>query len=272
MRIGICALGFAIGGLALPSAVLAQRADDTFYARGGVFFSKVDSSLKLDGNNGSLGTDIDFEGDLSLDRHDTQPFGLIGWRFSSDWRVEAEYFSLSRSGNAVIDRQIVVGDTVYEVGADVGAGLTTSVYRMGFGYSFVNNEQAEVGVRLGAHLTNFKVFVEGVGSVNGNTAALNREERRQLVPLPTLGIYGRYDISKTFAIVGRIDYFTLKIDDYKGELIDISGGVTARVTKNIGIGADYRYVDYKLRATANDFTGQVNYKFHGPFVYIELGF
>jgi hypothetical protein len=44
------------------------------------------------------------------------------------------------------------------------------------------------------------------------------------------------------------------------------------INRNFGIGADFRYVDYRLRATANDFTGRVQYNFYGPFVYAVVGF
>jgi hypothetical protein len=44
------------------------------------------------------------------------------------------------------------------------------------------------------------------------------------------------------------------------------------VHKNFGIGADFRYVDYRLRATTDEFTGRVRYDFYGPFVYAVVGF
>lgn len=64
----------------------------------------------------------------------------------------------------------------------------------------------------------------------------------------------------------------MKISDYKGELLDASLGINAMINKTIGIGADFRYVDYRLRATATDFTGRVRYNFYGPFLYAVVGF
>jgi opacity protein-like surface antigen len=256
------------------SAALAQRADDTFYLKGGAFISQLNSNLRIDSNStGAIGTEISFEKDLGLGGTSVGPYALAGWRFSKHFRFEFEYFTLERNATATIDRQIRFGETVYPVNGSITSGLFTDVYRFSVGWSFLHGDDYELGANLGIYLNDFGAFVEGQGTVDGvGSATLSREQRDQLVPLPTLGVYGRYDINKVWSLNGRVDYFSVKIDQYKGSIIDVSGGISARVTKNIGIGADFRYVDYGLRATATDFTGQVNYNFYGPFLFVELGF
>lgn len=269
------ALRFATAGLLLATstAAFAQRADDTFFLKGGAFISDINGNFRIDGNNGTIGSDVSLEKDLGLSGTSVGPYALAGWRFSKHWRFEFEYFTLSREGNKTIDRAITVGDTVYPVNADISAGLFTDIYRFSIGWSFLHGADYEFGANLGIYLNDFGAYVEGEGSIGGvGSATLQREQRNQLVPLPTLGLYGRYDINKVWSLNGRVDYFSVKIDQYKGSIIDVSGGISARVTKNLGIGADFRYVDYGLRATADKFTGQVNYNFYGPFLFVELGF
>lgn len=269
-NVKLAAIAAVLAAAAVPARAEQPRHD--FYAKGGVFFNSVDSSIRIDANNVNIGSEIDFENDLGLPSKTTLPFGLVGWRFSDNWRVEGEFFTLSRTRTKTIDRNITFGDVTYPVNGSVTAGLKTNIYRLVVGYSFVNRPDLEIGADFGAHLSNFSTFIEGVGSVAGATSALRREERSQLVPLPTVGVYGRYKLNDIFALVGRVDYFQLKISDYKGNLVDASAGVTARLTDHIGIGADFRYVDYGLRATATDFTGNVDYTFYGPFLYLTLGF
>lgn len=256
----------------LPSATLAQRADNDFYAKAGGFFSTVDSTLRIDSNSGRLGTEIDFEGDLGLTTKKAMPFALAGWRFSDRWRAEIEYFRLARDRTHVIDRTLTIGDTVFPVNGSVSAGLSTDVYRAAIGYSFAHGDKFEIGANAGLHLSKFEVFVEGQGNAGTLTGVLRRESRDQLVPLPTLGFYGTYNLDDTFALISRMNYFQLKISDYKGQLIDGSIGITAQLTKNFGVGADFRYVDYRLRATGDNFTGRINYRFYGPFLYAAVGF
>jgi opacity protein-like surface antigen len=268
-------LRFATAGLLLASstAALAQRADDKFFLKGGAFLSWVNSEFQINGDNGQIGSDVDLEKDFGLGSDgQAGPYALLGWRFSKHWRVEFEYFSLGREATKIIDRDLIIGDTTYPVNGEVTAGLFTDVYRLSVGWSFLHGEDYELGANLGFYLSDFGVYAEGSGCANGVCGSLQREQRDQLVPLPTLGFYGRYDLSKVWSLNARADYFSIKIDQYKGSIIDVSGGVSARVTKNIGLGVDFRYIDYGLRASAQDFTGQVNYNFYGPFFFIELGF
>jgi len=39
-----------------------------------------------------------------------------------------------------------------------------------------------------------------------------------------------------------------------------------------GAGLGYRYDDYKLTSTRDDFHGRVDYKFKGPQLFLEAGF
>ena len=89
---------------------------------------------------------------------------------------------------------------------------------------------------------------------------------------PNLGLYANVDLSRTFSLNAGANWFKIKVGDYKGNIFDVSAGISARVVRNLGIGARYRYVDYGLRAQADDWDGKVNYRFHGPAVFVELGF
>lgn len=243
-----------------------------FYAKGGVFFAKVDSKLRLDGTSGALGTDLDFESDLGLPSSKALPFGLVGWRFSGNWRAEIEYFSLSRETTKTLDRTVTIADTVYPVNASLRSGLATDIYRLAIGYSFARGDNYEIGGNLGFHLSNFAVFAEGNGSVGNAAGSFRSERKEQLVPLPTVGLYANYQINQTLGLAARANYFQLRISDYKGQLTDLSVGATARINRNFGLGADFRYVDYRLTAYANDFTGSINYNFYGPFLYAFVNF
>jgi hypothetical protein len=271
MHVGTAALVASLL-VAVPSIAMARPGDDRFYAKAGAFFPAVNSDLRIDGNGGTIGTEIDLENDLGLPVHKTLPFGLIGWRFSDNWRVEAEYFSVSRESNIILDKDLSIGNTTFPVNANITSGLSTDVYRLAVGHSFSSGENYDIGGNIGLHLSDFAVFAEGTGSVNGVGGTRSSERRNQLVPLPTLGLYGLFAINDTLTLVSRINYFQLKISDYKGQLVDGSIGITAKLNRNFGIGADFRYVDYRLRAEADNFTGRVRYDFYGPFVYIVAGF
>jgi hypothetical protein len=269
----IAAAGLGATQASAQDALGAMTFDNSrFYAKAGVFFAKVDSTLRLDGTGGNIGTDLDLETDLGLPTSKALPFGLVGWRFSENWRAEFEYFSLARETTKTLDRTVTIGDTTYPVNASLRSGLSTDIFRLAVGYSFARGANYEIGGNLGVHMSNFGVFAEGNGSVGTSVGAFRSERKEQLVPLPTLGLYANYQINETLGLAARANYFQLRIADYKGQLTDVSVGATARINRSFGLGADFRYVDYRLTAYANDFTGRINYNFYGPFLYAFVNF
>ena len=270
-RIILLASSAVLSGLiAVPA--LAERPEDNYWLSGTAMFAAADTTLRID-HSGGLGTGISLEKDIGLHAHETLPVVLGGARLSDHWRVEAEYLRFKRSGSAAIKRPLTIGDTTYNVNTNLAGSLESNTYRIGVGYSFVKTDTAELGVSAGFHITRFNTSFVGTGSVNGGgQAVLVSTNRGVTAPLPTLGLYGSYSLSKMFSLTGRADYLSIKIGDVKGKLIDTQAGVAARVFKHVSVGAGYRYVEYDVKAEKGKFLGTLNYQFHGPVVFAELAF
>ena len=100
----------------------------------------------------------------------------------------------------------------------------------------------------------------------------SNEKRDTLVPLPTAGLYGTYKVSDQVSLRGRVDFLSLKYEDYDGKLINWMASIDWRFAKNWGVGLGYRYVDYDLEATSTDFRGEINYNFKGPTLFLNAAF
>ena len=59
---------------------------------------------------------------------------------------------------------------------------------------------------------------------------------------------------------------------YDGSLVNWLGAIDWRFAKNWVTGVGYRYVNYKVGVTKSDFTGQVDYRFKGPTIYVWANF
>lgn len=224
----------------------------------GAYAPKVDTNVNLHGPGGA-GTTVSFEDELGLADRKTMAAILGRVRLGERWRIEAEYFSLDRSGTRAVSRTINWGGNVYTAGTVVTSEFNSDIYRLSGGYSFVKDARRELGVALGLHVTDFttSLAAAGVGTRSGDA----------LAPLPTIGLYGAYAFTPKWLLSGRVDYFSLKYDEYDGSLKNLSAGIDYRFARNFGIGVSYRYVDYQLDATKASFTGSVNYQFSGPQLY-----
>lgn len=270
-RIFSCAATAMLLTISFPA--YAERPADRAWLQAGIYRPSFNSHAQVNVPDAPIdGSDISFEGDLGLAKQKTVANVEAGVRITNRLRLEGGYFSLRRNASHVLDRDIRWEETVYPVNTQIGAGFRTDVHRVALGYSLLKTEDAELGIRIGAHVTRFDMFIEGSALVEGRPLARRREQKDKTLPLPHLGTYANYNISPALALHGGANYFELSIDDKKGRLVELSAGVSARITPNIGLGARYRYVDYSLRVQSEDWRGKVDYRFRGPALFIEAAF
>lgn len=262
-----------LAAMITASPALAERPEDKVWLQGGVFRARVDTYARVDNPAlGLPGTRVDFEGDLGLKQNQWAPKIAGGVRLGRAFRVEADYFSLDRSGTNTLDRLLGVDESVFPAGATVDSEFSTKIWRIAGGWSPVLNDTTEFGIALGVHLTDASFSIATtLPSPAGGTIDIV-ERRARTVPLPNVGIYVNHSLDKTFGLHGKVDFFSLRIGDYKGRLIDAQAGVSARVARNVGLGLAYRYVDYDLEVDKPDWGGKLEYQYHGPLAFVEVAF
>jgi len=265
-------LAAAIALAGFGSSALAEGPQDRYWAELEYFFPTISSTARLDFPNTNIpGTQINLEDDLGLADRKGTPYVLLGMRLAERWRLEFEYYQLNRSSTLTINRNLQWGAVTFPASASVNTTFDTSIYRLTGGYSFYRTPQAEAGAAVGLHITDFKIALSGQG--NGPAGlAFQSEQRDQLVPLPTVGLYGSYMLSDRWVLRGRVDYLTLNYQGYDGSLKNLLLALDWRFAKNWSAGLGYRFVDYQLESTKARFHGQVNYKFKGPTLFIGAMF
>lgn len=224
-----------------------------------LFYPDVSTTARLDNSTTGRGTEIDFEQDLDLTDRKALGAFMGSVRLGEKWRIEAEYFALNRSGTRVINRDLSWGNITFPVNTSVSSSFDTDVYRLSGGYSFIKDDKKEFGVALGLFVTDFKASL--------STPTLGTSQGDTLAPLPTLGVYGAYAFTPKWLLSGRVDYFSLNYDNYDGSLTNFQVSVDYRFTRTFGVGVGYRYVDYNLEVSDSSWSGNVDYKFHGPTLY-----
>ena len=261
------------GAACAAAPASAQSFDDKFWIEAGFYWPKIDTTIQVSSvANSTIGTEVDFEDDLNLGEGEGLPSLTAGARLSKRFRIVGEYYSLGRSSETTLARDIVFDDVTYPASATVTSEFDSSVYRFSVGYSFVRKPNVELGGAIGLHATDFAVSLDGMGTVGGSTAQIQQRRREALAPLPTLGIYGSFVVAPRVQIGGNVDFLSLNIGDYDGRLINAQASVSYRVFKNVGVGVMYRYVDYRLDVEKEDWTGRLTYQFSGPAVFLIAGF
>ncbi len=262
---GLALLGILASGLAIGQEAWTVNPglQDGFTLEVGAYAPTVKTTAHFDSTLGP-GTSVSFEDDLGLDDRKVSVSLLGKLRLGQRWRIEGEYFALNRSGSRAIDKTINWGGNTYPIGITADSEFDSDIYRLSVGYSFIKDTQAEFGVALGLHVTDFNMSIAG--------ANVARRTADALAPLPTIGFYGSYALTPRWLLSGRVDFFSLKYNDYDGSLVNAVAAVDYRFTRNFGIGLGYRYVDYDLDVTKSSFSGGVQYQFSGPVLYLVGSF
>jgi hypothetical protein len=259
-------------GLLASQLARAETPQDSHWVQLEYFRPNVNSSARLDASATVRGTTLDMERDLGLAHSQGTPYFLLGTRLGQPWRLEFEYYQLRRSGARSLNRDVQWGDATFPLATTIDAHFNTTIYRLTGGWSFIRTNQAELGAALGLHVTDFDLGLAGQVAGAATAASFQQVRRDQLVPLPTIGAYGSYQVAPQWTVQGRVDYLSLNYQNYDGKLVNSLAAVDWRFSRNFSVGAGYRYVKYTLGLSKPDFDGEADYRFKGPIVYIAAGF
>jgi hypothetical protein len=272
-RIGIAAAVPLLGAAFVATPAQAQTLQDDYWFQVSGYWANVDTDVSVSQvDNPTVGTEIDLEDDLGFDDSEFLPAFLAGARVGGCFSIGAEYYALNRDSSFDLAREIVIEDVTYPVAGTVTSSFDTDIYRLTVGWAFARGPNYELGGAIGVHATNLDISIEGQGSVNG--APVSAQQRRQdfLAPLPTIGLFGNYEVMPGLTIGARVDYLSLSVGDYDGRLLNTQISASYRFTRNFGVGILYRYVDYQVDVEKEFYTGRFAYEFAGPALFLEVGF
>ncbi|UKJ06305.1 hypothetical protein [Solitalea lacus] len=234
-----------------------------FSVTGGGFFPINNTKVQVGASDGSTGTEIDFEDDLNLNKN-TQTF-LLGFstHLGKRHKLEFNYFTIHRSSSGTLDKEIHFGDSIYPVNANVDAFFDTDILRFSYGYAFISNPKVEAGASFGFHLVKMNAGIAGQGNTQGFNAAT---DYGFTAPLPDFGLWGGYAFSQKWAVLGEIDYFQLKIEDIKGQIIGANLAVKYRAWERVGVTLGYTGFNFKIDMEKNSKKANLKWGYNGPSI------
>jgi hypothetical protein len=227
----------------------------------------VDGKLETD-----IKDDIQFDERFKLDGVQ-QSFALnFTWRFSKNYSVNAEYFSINTSKTVTLDETVEWDDKTYEAKAEVTGGYKFALYRIFFGRVISRGNKHEFGGGLGFHTVNVKGYIEGEASVNEGSASFSRSSASVTLPLPNVGIWYFWAPHQKWAFTGRVDWFGISISNYSGNLWGLTPGINYQAFKNIGFSVAYRYLTLNAKVDKDSWKGNFGMDFYGPSFKVTANF
>src|SRR5262245_46946193 len=112
IRITTLCLWVAVPVVALCSAsARAQAIGDKGWIELSGYRPSISSDIQATKNGeGTIGTEVNAERDLGLDKHRILPALHAGLRIGRNWQVDAEFYALKRNAQVSLQRDIVFED------------------------------------------------------------------------------------------------------------------------------------------------------------------
>lgn len=243
-----------------------EMESNKYFLMVGGFWPDVDTTVRIDGNGGRIGTTLDFESDLGLDDRDALFTAGAGLRIGEKHYLDLLYFKLARDSTHTIDVDITIRDQEFERQATLDTFFDTEVFRFSYGYAFISNDKHLLLGQVGAHYTRVSAGVR-LSSDREVDADADSD-----VPLPVIGLAYNYHITPKLGLSLRAQLFRLEFEGIDGSLDNLSATVGYSFTPRVGAFLGYNYYSMDVDADADHWNGSFDFNYMGPWLGVAVGF
>lgn len=244
---------------------LVSPFEDHLRLSAGLLSAGTQTQIRLDADDGTLGTEVSAEDDLGLrDRSDMGDVELE-LRVRERHRVRFNYFRLNRRATTTIDRQIQFGNDVFEPGDVAESRIDWREFSVTYGYTFLRRTRYEIYGSFGLRIAE----VGAAGEVDADDL---REEENQTFPIPAVGAGTLVRITDRFHAEARVDYLSVNFDDLDATLIDLRGAVLYRFNRNLALGAAYVFTEREGNSEDVGDSGHLELRNDGPELFLRITF
>jgi outer membrane protein len=227
----------------------------------GALYLRSESNVDLLGSGSS--SDVDLESELGLDDESWVAAFDAVWRLRLHHRFELSYFELSRDATTDLVSPLSIGDEVFNAGEIVTTEFNTQVIRLAYAFSLMQDEQKELSILGGVHVTNVEYRTSSDNQVvDSSTTAI----------LPVIGAHLRLNPAKSLQAIVRFEFYNMDINHHGGHMIDFSVAGQYLITDNFAAGAGYIWYRQDMNSSDPDFTGGYRFDYRGPMLYLRARF
>ncbi|HKE92707.1 MAG TPA: hypothetical protein VKB34_00260 [Povalibacter sp.] len=233
----------------------------------GVGVSRTESSVtaSLNDSGSGLGSIIDFEDDLGLDRNNVIAVLTFGMRVGDRWRLDVEYFTLNRDNVEHVDRTLDWGRLSIPLNATIRSNFNVEDIRVSVGYSFFRRTDKEVGVGLGAHVMSLDATVSA-DDFGRQNASVNS------APLPVFIFYARMALTDRWLLNMRGERLSLDTGDIDGSIFNSEVDFVYQPWRHFNVGVGYRDINLEVTSSDETWRGKAQVRQNGPMLFVSSTF
>lgn len=260
--------------LVLPASIAAAQGsyqsptDDRLAISLGVMQVDAATQLRVDPDGGSLGTQLDAENDLGLDKRRYEPKFEAWIRAGERHRLFFDYFTFDRSATKVLALPPVnYGEVVLLTGDPVQTDLSMRILGVTYGYSLWHGETFELSGLIGINDT------EITSSVRVQTPTRHIYDSQSLAgPYPTPGIAATWVASERFYFDASGKYLRVAVDNLSAAVGIYEFAAHYRLRPNVAFALGYNAIKADLTSNQHNNAGHFDFDAQGPELFVRVSF
>ncbi|GMV29703.1 MAG: hypothetical protein AMXMBFR59_18280 [Rhodanobacteraceae bacterium] len=259
---------FVLAILAPAAHAEKPMALDRFYVSLGAYQADSDADARIDGNNGVIGTDVNFEDDFGLTKDRTVGRARFGLLVGDSQGIEVDGYRFHRSATERLNRTINYDGSTFNVDAEVYGKLNLDFASVAWRWWLPAGERDVWGIGLGGGYYRVAGEVAGQGSLNGNVQQLDlRDSASAWAPLVELG--WRHAFSDSARLYADIAGVRKNNGTLQGHIYNLSLGFEYFPWQHVGFGIEYGAQRIKIEAEKRSFDGEINVRLNGPSLFVK---
>ena len=215
---------------------------DKFQVGASVTSVILGTTIRIDGSQSDIGTEVDAEDDLGLSTSKIQPRFDFRWRPGRRHELEVGYQFARRSADRQLERDFNYSDTTYTAGLRVKSSFATDQAFLNYRFAFMAREKTQVGIGLGLGTLLFDTQIDGMANAAGggksDSVAFSRSSNL-VGPTASLGFFGHFMLGDAWYLEADLRGVKVAIDRFDAKVVE--GGAAGRyfVSSRLGLEAGY---------------------------------
>lgn len=244
-----------------------------FYLYAGIFAPLRQVKFGFNASVPSEGEEvIDFDETFSLEGIQTTLNTNFNWRYSKNWSLNADYFSVQTKNSVELKKDVVWDKYTLKKGSIVEGGYGASVLKAGFGRVISRGDKHEFEGLIGLYILGLNGFVSGIGYVNEEAFVLDKSPVSVTLPMPSFGLSYIYAPTRNLSFFAKAEWFGIKIGNISGSLWNLSPAVQYNFSQHIGARFSYKYLNLFGDVNEEKWKGTFELQFHGPSLGLSASF
>ena len=287
IRVGLLGAVMAFG-LAAPRVISAQ-APTTFtnhlYDKLQLNFDLTTvlnrSQARVDGGDGSSGTNVDFKDILGISGTSLQPALGLAWKPGKRTEFSVGYQFINQTGDRLLDKQIVIGDDSIDADFNVKSKIGSSNATFQFRYSIFAAPKHNIGLAIGFGGVFLDMQLDatanGCTGTQCQSGAVNIA-KKLTGPTASLGAFGRWRVGDSWYVGGDLRGVGATVDRFDLSVLEAAAFGRYFLSNRWGLEAGWNYTDVTIdvapkdAATASDVSGRIKYGYSSLKVGVVAAF